>query len=54
MRRQIISSPKVSGKVAGMGVQARSSTPDEARAMLSGDVKRWGAVVKAAGIPLLD
>ncbi len=51
---KIISSPKVSSKVAGMGLQARSSSPDEARALLNADVKRWGAVVKAAGIPPLD
>jgi tripartite-type tricarboxylate transporter receptor subunit TctC len=51
---KIMGLPKVSGKVAGMGLQARSSSPDEARALLSGDVKRWGAVVKAAGIPPLD
>ena len=51
---KIISSEKVSGKVAGMGLQARSSSPDEARTMLSADVKRWGGVVKAAGIPPLD
>ena len=51
---KIISSPKVSEKVAGMGLRARSSTPDEARALLSADVKRWGQVVKAAGIPPLD
>ena len=51
---KIMAMPKVSGKIAGMGLQARSSSPAEARAMLSGDVKRWGAVVKAAGILLLD
>jgi tripartite-type tricarboxylate transporter receptor subunit TctC len=51
---KIMGLPKVSGKIAGMGLQARSSSPHEARAMLSGDVKRWGAVVKAAGIPPLD
>ena len=51
---KIINSPKVTEKVASMGLQARSSTPDEARAMLSADVKRWAQVVRAAGIPPLD
>jgi hypothetical protein len=37
-----------------MGLQARSSTPDEARTLLNADVRRWSGVVKAAGIPLLD
>ena len=51
---KIINSPKVRDKIAGMGLRARSSTPDEARALLNADVKRWGGVVKAAGIPPLD
>ena len=51
---KIINSPKVTEKVASMGLQARSSTPDEARTLLSADVKRWGQVVQAAGIPPLD
>jgi tripartite-type tricarboxylate transporter receptor subunit TctC len=51
---KIINSQKVQEKVGSMGLQARSSSPDEARKMLSADVKRWGAVVKAAGIPPLD
>ena len=51
---KIVNSPKVTEKVAAMGLQARSSTPDEARAMLSADVKRWAQVVRAAGIPPLD
>jgi tripartite-type tricarboxylate transporter receptor subunit TctC len=51
---KIINSPKVTEKVASMGLQARSSTPDEARTLLSADVNRWGQVVQAAGIPPLD
>jgi tripartite-type tricarboxylate transporter receptor subunit TctC len=51
---KIINSPKVTEKIAAMGLNARSSTPDEARALLNADVRRWGGVVKAAGIPPLD
>jgi len=51
---KIITSDKVRDKIGGMGLQARSSSPDEARGLLNTDVKRWGAVVKAAGIPPLD
>ena len=51
---KIINSQKVTEKVGSMGLQARSSTPDEARTLLSADVKRWGQVVQAAGIPPLD
>jgi tripartite-type tricarboxylate transporter receptor subunit TctC len=51
---KIMASEKVSGKIAGMGLTARSSSPDEARGLLKADINRWGAVVKAAGIPPLD
>ena len=51
---KIVNSPKVTEKIAAMGLQARSSTPEEARALLNADVKRWGHVVQAAGIPPLD
>jgi tripartite-type tricarboxylate transporter receptor subunit TctC len=51
---KIINSPKVTDKIAAMGLRARSSTPDEARTLLNADVRRWSGVVKAAGIPLLD
>ena len=39
---KIIDSPKVRDKIAGMGLQARSSSPDEARAMLSGGRQALG------------
>jgi tripartite-type tricarboxylate transporter receptor subunit TctC len=51
---KIVNSSKVAEKIAAMGLQARSSTPEEARALLSADVKRWGQVVQAAGTPPLD
>jgi tripartite-type tricarboxylate transporter receptor subunit TctC len=51
---KIINSPKVTEKIATMGLQARSSTPNEARALLNADVRRWSGVVKAAGIQPLD
>ncbi|MBX9844351.1 MAG: tripartite tricarboxylate transporter substrate binding protein [Xanthobacteraceae bacterium] len=51
---KIINSPKVTERIAAMGLRARSSSPDEARALLNADVRRWSAVVKAAGIPPLD
>ena len=51
---KIVNSSKVKDKIAAMGLQARSSTPEEARTLLGVDVKRWGQVVQAAGIPPLD
>ena len=51
---KIIKGPKLSGRIAGMGLIAKSSTSDEARAMLSAEIARWRAVVDAAKIPPLD
>ncbi len=51
---KIIHGPKVSGRIAGMGLIAKSSTSDEARAMLSAEIARWRQVVAAAKIPPLD
>jgi tripartite-type tricarboxylate transporter receptor subunit TctC len=51
---KIVNSSKVKDRIAAMGLQARSSTPEEARTFLGADVKRWGQVVQAAGIPPLD
>jgi tripartite-type tricarboxylate transporter receptor subunit TctC len=50
----IIDAPKLKGRIAGMGLTAKSSTPEAARAMLSAEIARWRAVVDAAKIPPLD
>ncbi len=50
----IIEAPKLATRISGMGLTAKSSTPDAARAMLAAEIARWRAVVDAAKIPPLD
>jgi len=51
---KIINAPNVANRIAGMGLIAKSSTPEQARAMLSAEIARWRVVVDAAKIPPLD
>jgi tripartite-type tricarboxylate transporter receptor subunit TctC len=50
----IIEAPKLKSRIAGMGLTAKGSTPEAARAMLSAEIARWRQVVDAAKIPPLD
>jgi tripartite-type tricarboxylate transporter receptor subunit TctC len=50
----IINAPKLANRISGMGLAAKSSTPEQARAMLSAEIGRWRQVVAAAQIPPLD
>jgi len=51
---KIINGPKLANRIAGMGLIAKSSTSEQARAMLSAEIARWRVVVDAAKIPPLD
>jgi len=51
---KIINGPKLENRIAGMGLIAKSSTSEQARAMLSAEIARWRVVVDAAKIPPLD
>jgi len=51
---KIIEAPKLKSRIAGMGLAAKSSSPEAARAMLAAEIARWRQVVEAAGIPPLD
>jgi tripartite-type tricarboxylate transporter receptor subunit TctC len=50
----IIDSPRIKARIGAMGLQARSSTPEQARERLGAEVRRWREVVDAANIPPLD
>jgi len=45
-----VNSPDVKKKLQDLNVDAQSSTPPEAAALLASEVKRWGEVIKAAKI----
>ena len=46
-----LNSPDVKKKLHDLNVDAQSSTPQEASALLASEVKRWGDVIKTAKIP---
>ncbi|MET1113486.1 MAG: tripartite tricarboxylate transporter substrate binding protein [Comamonas sp.] len=46
-----LNTPEVRKKLQELNVDAQSSTPQEASALLASEVKRWGEVIKAAKIP---
>jgi tripartite-type tricarboxylate transporter receptor subunit TctC len=46
-----LADPDVREKLRALNVEARSSTPEQAAALLAADIRRWGAVIERAGIP---
>jgi tripartite-type tricarboxylate transporter receptor subunit TctC len=46
-----LNSPDVKEKLAGLNVEARASTPEQAAALLASETKRWGDVIVRAKIP---
>ncbi len=47
-----MASKDVRTRLAGIGVEPRSSTPEEVGALIKSEVARWGKIVKASGIRL--
>ena len=45
-----VNAPEVRQRLADMHVQAQSSTPEQLGALLRSDTKRWGEVIRKAGI----
>jgi putative tricarboxylic transport membrane protein len=48
---EVMAMPDVKEQYAKVGVVTQSGTPDELRARLVGDIKKWTDVVEKAGIP---
>ena len=46
----VVATPQVKEQYAKVGVVARASTPDELKGRLTGDIKKWNAVIDKAGI----
>jgi tripartite-type tricarboxylate transporter receptor subunit TctC len=46
-----VASPDVRARLAELGVDARGGTPEEARALLANEIRRWSEVIAKAGIP---
>ena len=45
-----LADPELQGKAERLGMTAAGSTPDEMRARMEQDIKRWAAVIEKAGI----
>jgi tripartite-type tricarboxylate transporter receptor subunit TctC len=47
----VLARPEVKAKARELGLDARGSTPQEMRARMARDIKRWAEVIEKAGIP---
>jgi tripartite-type tricarboxylate transporter receptor subunit TctC len=48
--REAVASPAVREKMGKLGVRMQASTPAEMQALLGSEIKRWGDVIRRAGI----
>ena len=48
---EALRAPRVQARLADLGVEARGSTPEAARALLESEIRRWSEVITRAGIP---
>ena len=48
--RAVTAEPDLKAAFLKLGITPKASTPDELTARLKGDIDKWGAVIKAAGI----
>jgi tripartite-type tricarboxylate transporter receptor subunit TctC len=48
---EMVALPEVKERYADLGIEAKASTPEELKARLAGDIKKWAAVIERAGIP---
>ncbi len=48
---EVLAEPGIQARFAELGVEARSSTPEEIRKRLEDDIKKWSDVIEKAGIP---
>jgi tripartite-type tricarboxylate transporter receptor subunit TctC len=48
--REVLADPALKKRALEMGIDLRASTPAEAQARLTGDIKKWADVIEKAGI----
>jgi len=46
---QALTSPEIAQRLAGLGLDPATSTPEEFARILAADYAKWGPVVKASG-----
>lgn len=49
---RVLSQPDVVAKLRALGADVRPSSPDSMRELVRGEIDRWGAVIRDAGIPM--
>ena len=49
---EVLSTPEIKEKIAALGATATPGTPEEYAALMASESKKWGAVIKKAGITL--
>ena len=47
---EVLAAPELKAQFEKVGVQAHASTPAELESRLTGDIKKWNAVIDKAGI----
>jgi tripartite-type tricarboxylate transporter receptor subunit TctC len=48
--REAVASPAVRSRLEGLGMRLQAGTPEQARALLAGEIRRWGEVIRNARI----
>jgi len=48
---EIVAIPELKQRYADLGIEAQASTPEQLKARLEADIKKWAAVIERAGIP---
>jgi putative tricarboxylic transport membrane protein len=51
--REIVAIPEVKQRYAELGIEARASAPEDVKARLESDIKKWSALIERAGIQKL-
>ncbi|MDB5649195.1 MAG: uncharacterized protein JWL62_715 [Hyphomicrobiales bacterium] len=48
---EVVADSEIKRKLLDLGIEAKSTTPDELKGRLEADIKKWAAVIEKAGIP---
>jgi tripartite-type tricarboxylate transporter receptor subunit TctC len=51
--REVVAIPEVKQRYADLGIEARASAPEDVKARLEADIKKWSALIERAGIQKL-
>jgi len=49
--REVVAIPELKERYAGLGIEAKASSPEELKQRLQADIAKWAALIERAGIP---